>query len=102
MDYRLQLLSFLLSFIFGIVLAIVNQVFLIYIRNKYQVIRYLLATFLAFDLAMLYMALMYKTNEGVVHIYFILVMFIGVYIGNKVNILSILQKFRKVCCRKKK
>ncbi len=102
MDYKIQLLSFLASFGFGMIMAIVNQVFLIYVKNKYLVIKYLLATFLAFDIAMFYMALMYKINEGVVHIYFIMVMFIGVYFGNKVNILSILQKLKQVCCRRKK
>jgi hypothetical protein len=92
MDYKIQLLSFLFSFIFGIFFYITS--FLNYkMINKYNVIlRYLITIAFIIDISLLYILMMYKINYGVIHIYFVMVLFIGYYIGFRYC-----KKFRKIC-----
>lgn len=97
MDYKIQIISFLFSFIFGVFFyyaSLLNYKFI----SKYPVIlRYLITLIFVLDISLLYILFMYKINYGIVHIYFIIVLFLGFFIGS-----IYCKKLRKLCKIKKK
>ncbi len=99
MDYKVQLLSFLISFIYGIFYYFVIYIFKCYVKNKKNFVKYLLATFLALDLALLYIAILYHVNNGIVHIYFLMIGACGVMCGARVKKMSIAKKWRLKNCK---
>lgn len=97
MDYKVQIISFLFSFIFGVFFyytSLLNYKFI----HKYPVIlKYLITLIFVLDISLLYILFMYKINYGVVHIYFIIVLFLGFLCGSIYR-----KKLRKLCKINKK
>jgi hypothetical protein len=97
MDYKVQLISFLFSFLFGIFFYLTS--FINYkIVDKYNIIfRYLITLTYILDISLLYILMMYKINYGIIHIYFVIVLFIGYFVG-----VVYCKKIRKICKIKRK
>ena len=70
MNYKIQLISLIFSFF--------NYKM---IKNTNVFLKYLISLFYVFDMALLYILLMYKINYGVIHIYFIGILLIGYILG---------------------
>lgn len=82
MDYRIQILSFLCSFLYGIFFYL-TSLFHYHLISKYSsFLKYFITIVYTFDVALLYVLLMYKVNYGVIHIYFVLVLFLGFFIAS--------------------
>ena len=77
MDYKLQLLSFVVSFIYGIVFYLGNRLNSYLIKNEKVVFKYINTFLFIIDFALLYVVLIYKVNRGIFHIYFIIVAILG-------------------------
>ncbi len=81
MNSNLQLISFIVSFGFGIFfyyLTILN----FYLIKKFKVIIQHILTFIyTIDMTIIYIIIMYHLNKGYFHIYFIIMVFIGFFTG---------------------
>ncbi len=92
MNYKLQLISFLFSFLYGIFFYASSLLHKKIIQKHSWFIQYFITFLYVLMVAILYVLLMYKVNYGVIHIYFILVLFCGFYFG-----FVYLKKLRKIC-----
>ena len=72
MTINTQLKSFLLFFVFGIILYIINHI-LHYIIKKSKLIYLVLPMF-----TIVFMIVLYNINSGKIHIYFIAIMILGI------------------------
>ncbi len=97
MNYKLQLLSFLVSFLFGIFFYFTSLLNHKIIKKHSIFFKYIITFIYILDISLMYVLLMYKVNYGVIHIYFIGILFLGFYVG-----WLYCKKFRKFCKVKKK
>jgi len=77
MDYKIQLLSFLLSFLFGIFFSFVSQFHYDLVFSLKKFMRYLLTFLFILDISLGYILMMYYINDGVIHLYFVGVTLLG-------------------------
>lgn len=92
MNYKIQLISLIFSFFYGILFYATSYFNYKMVKNCNVVLRYLISIVYVFDISLLYILLLYKINYGVVHVYFIGVLLIG-YVFGWYN----LKKIRKYC-----
>ncbi len=78
-----QIKSFIISFIYGIIYAaLFNLNYKVLFFNKKSLI-ILTNIFFNFDIFLLYFLLLKMINNGVVHIYFLMLLLLGFVVGNK-------------------
>lgn len=77
MNSYVQVLSFVVSFIYGLVFYLLSYANKIMINNKNNVIKLLITLVFVIDMVILYIYIMYKINFGMIHPYFVAVVFIG-------------------------
>lgn len=80
MDYKIQILSLIFSFGYGIFfyfLSILNDKVLI--KNK--ILSVIVLILFVFINALLYITILYKINFGVFHIYFLIMLALGYYVA---------------------
>ena len=80
MNINIQLLSFIFSFSYGIIISYLYNLFYIFLETK--VLRYkILSNFLFYiNIFLIYFILLRKINDGVIHIYFILLTLLSFYL----------------------
>lgn len=77
MEETLQLLSFFCSFLFGFCFSIFTC-FHFKVSEKYPTFLKYISTFLfILDVLLAYLLIMYYLNNGVIHIYFLVFVFLG-------------------------
>ena len=96
MDYKIQIISFIFSFIFGGFFYITSVLNYHFITKYPKIFKYLITLVYILDIALLYILFMYKINYGVIHIYFVIVLFLGFYVASIYS-----KKLRKICKIKK-
>lgn len=77
MDYKIQLLSFLFSFLFGIFFFITNYFNKKLITNKRMFFQYIITFLYIINIVLFYILILYKINRGVFHIYFLIMVLLG-------------------------
>ncbi len=77
MNSYIQLISLIISFIYGIVLYYLNLFNIKKFNNKNIIIKSLIYILYLFDISLLYVCILYKLNNGILHIYFILCILLG-------------------------
>ncbi len=77
MDYKIQLLSFLFSFLFGIFFFITNYFNKKLITNKRMFFQYIITFLYIINIVLFYILVLYKINRGVFHIYFLIMVLLG-------------------------
>ena len=92
MNYKIQLISFLFSFIFGIFFNLVSKLNYKIVAKYPKLLRYIITMVFILDVSLLYVICMYRINYGVIHIYFILVLFIGFFCASLYG-----KKLRNIC-----
>ena len=92
MNSYIQVLSFIISFIYGIIFYLLTRFNNYILENKHKVLRFIITLVFIVDVVILYVYLMYKVNNGYFHIYFIIVVIIGFVIMNKFY-----DKLQKAC-----
>ncbi len=96
MTTKLQLLSFLVSFLFGIFFYFTSLLNYKLIHKHSVLLKYGITFIYSVILSLLYILIMFKVNYGVIHIYFIGMLFLGFLFAWKYC-----QKFKKICQVKK-
>lgn len=77
MSSYVQVLSFLISFIYGICFYLFTRFNKFMLSNKNNVIKLLVSLVFVIDMVILYIYIMYKINYGMIHPYFVAVVFFG-------------------------
>ena len=77
MNSYIQLLCLILSFIFGILIYYANIFNNNVLKRKNIIIKLMLSVLYLFNMSLLYVVLLYKLNDGVLHIYFVLLILLG-------------------------
>lgn len=77
MNSYVQVFSFLVSFIYGIVFYLFARFNKFILSNKNNVIKLLVTLVFVIDMVILYIYIMYKVNFGMIHPYFVAVVLVG-------------------------
>lgn len=104
MNYKLQLISFLASFLFGIFFSFANEIHYKLITRQKVWMKYILTIIFIIIIVLLYIILIYFINHGIFHVYFLLFLLLGycVTLGSvKKIICSVKSKIKQLQNRKK-
>lgn len=85
MNSLLQLISFKVSFIYGILFYLLTNLNFKLIKNLKLVYQHILTLIYVLDMIIIYLIIFYHLNNGYFHIYFILMVFIGFFVGFIIN-----------------
>lgn len=92
MDYKIQIISFIFSFIFGILFYLTSKLNFNFIKKYNVIFRYLITIAYVLDVSLIYIICMFKINYGIIHIYFVLILFLGFFLAS-----LYCKKIRKYC-----
>lgn len=81
MNAKLQLISFLLSFVYGIIFYLLTSLNFKLIEKMRVLYKHIITFIFVLDIAIIYIIIMYHLNKGYFHIYFILMVLIGFIAG---------------------
>lgn len=95
MTNKVQLLSFFLSFVFGILFSLFSHYHYRMVFSLKKIFRYVLTFLFILDISFCYILFMYYVNHGVVHIYFVIVTLIGYCVEKKIH--QNVKKYVKFC-----
>lgn len=98
MDSLTQIISFIVSFVYGIgfyMLAKFNKSIL---YAKKDIWKFIVTFIFIIDIVILYLAILFKINKGTIHPYFIITLIFGFVLGN--CILNLLKNICKKCVNK--
>ncbi len=84
MELIIQIKSLCLSFLMGIFFSLMFNLFYKYLFTKYTIINIISNLFFSMLLFGIYFFLLYLVNNGILHIYFLIIFFIGFYLYNKI------------------
>ena len=84
MSLLVQIQSFSISFLYGIFLSFMFNLLYNFLFTKYLVINIINNLFFSFVAFGIYFFLLYLVNNGIVHIYFLITLFISFYLYNKI------------------
>lgn len=85
MNSNLQLISFLVSFLFGLIFYFLTYINFKLIKDLKKIFQHLLTFIYVIDMTIIYIIIFYHLNKGYFHIYFIFTVFIGFIIGFLIN-----------------
>lgn len=86
MKIDVQLLSFLVSFLYGIGFYLFTRFNKFMLSNKNNVIKFLVTLVFIIDVVILYIYFMYKINYGNIHPYFVVFVVLGfLFMGKYFN-----------------
>lgn len=99
MTANMQLLTFILSFLYGIAASFLFKLNYKIVNNLKRVFNNIITIIFTLDVLIIYVVLIYYLNNGYLHIYFIMTLLIGIFIGfsylKDVNLRKIYVKIRK-------
>lgn len=81
MNSNMQLLSFFISFIFGVLFYFFTMINFKLIKNLKRWIQHVLTFIYVLDVIIIYIIIFYHLNKGYFHVYFILVVILGFIFG---------------------
>ena len=79
MNSYVQVFSFLVSFIYGVLFYLFARFNRFMISNKNNAIKLIVTFVFVIDMVILYIYLMYKINFGIIHPYFVMVVVLGFF-----------------------
>ena len=83
MNSYVQVISLLVSFIYGIVFYILSKFNKYIISKKNNIVKLLVTTVYVVDMVIIYIFIMYKINFGNIHPYFIISLILGFVLSIK-------------------
>ena len=90
MNLKIQVFSLLFSFFYGILFSFCVNLNYQYLFFKKKIFRILMTFLFLLDMALLYFLILKFINDGIIHIYFYLMLCVGFYIS-----FPIMKKIRK-------
>lgn len=97
MDNKLQIITFIFSFIYGFSFFYLEELnYLINKKNK-CFIKYLNNTLFILNMVLIYVIINYKINNGYFHIYFLITIVLGYFLANYTqnNVKDLINKYKK-------
>ncbi len=85
MELEKQLLSLIFSFSYGILVSYIVNILYYYLNNTKLKYKMLLNLLIFVNVFLLYFICLRKINNGIIHVYFIIVLIIGFSLFNKNN-----------------
>lgn len=83
MNVNIQLLSFFVSFLYGLGFYLFTRFNKFMLSNKNNVVKFLVTFVFIIDVVILYIYFMYKINFGSIHPYFVLFVVLGFFVMAK-------------------
>lgn len=83
MNYKIQLLSFLFSFLYGVFFYFTSLLNYKFIKKLNKIFQYAITFAYMLNIAIIYICLSFKINNGNIHHYFIFMVLIGFAAGHK-------------------
>ena len=83
MNSYVQVISLLVSFIYGIVFYILSKFNKYIISNKNNIVKLLVTTVYVVDMVIIYIFIMYRINFGNIHPYFFISLILGFVLSIK-------------------
>lgn len=83
MDIKIQLIIFLISFLYGFILANLSYLNYKFLQGKSNFFKLLFNLIFTLDVVFVYLVILYKINYGVFHVYFLGILSVGFLIGYK-------------------
>lgn len=80
MNLKVQLLSLAFSFAYGVLFSFLVNVNYRFLFAKKRVVQIIMTFLFLLDMALLYFLILRYLNEGIIHIYFFLMILVGFYI----------------------
>ena len=81
MNAKLQLITFIISFIYGIIFSLLTIYNFKLIAKLKVIFKHLITFIYVLDMTIIYIIILYHLNKGYFHIYFIMTVFLGFVIG---------------------
>ena len=97
MNSFIQLLSFLVSFLYGMIFYLLSRFNYFILYNKNNIIKFIVTLVFIIDIVILYVYMMYKINNGYFHIYFVALVVLGFVLMYKCY-----NFFKNICLKKLK
>lgn len=100
MNSKIQVLSFAISFLYGIFFFLLTKFNKYIVGGKKIFFQFIVTLIFIIDIVILYIYIMYKINFGIIHPYFLMILLLGYYLTaisfNKIK------KLCKICVKKVK
>lgn len=77
MNSYLQLLSFFVSFGYGMLFYLLTRFNKFILSNKKYFLQFIITLVFIIDIVIIYIYIMYKINNGIIHPYFVITLIIG-------------------------
>ena len=81
MNIFVQLISLLISFIYGLFIYLLFRLHWNYVIHYSFLLKCFFSFLLGLDISLLYIYLLFSINSGVFHLYFLFAMLLGVIVG---------------------
>ena len=81
MNSNIQIISFIVSFIYGVIFYFVTKINFHLIKDLKLYLKHILTFIYTLDMAIIYIIILYHINKGYFHIYFIMLVFLGFIMG---------------------
>lgn len=79
MTLKIQIICFIFSFLYGVVISFLVNLNYDVLFNKKLVLKILADFFFFVDLALLYFIILRFINQGILHIYFLILLLVGFF-----------------------
>ena len=86
MNNYIQLISLVISFIYGILFFFLTKIHFDIVEDLKSVYKHFLTVLYTLDMIIIYALILYKINDGYFHIYFIVLVLLGFLIGYLYNV----------------
>jgi len=90
MNLKIQIISFLFSFLYGVFFSFLFNLHYQFLFYRNKIIQVIITLLFLLDMALLYFLVLQMINNGIVHVYFYFLLFLGFY-----TTFSFFKKFRK-------
>lgn len=81
MTSNMQLLTFLISFIYGVLFYYLTIINFKLIEDLKKYMKHIITFIYVLDMIIIYIIMLYNLNKGYFHIYFIVMVIIGYFVG---------------------
>lgn len=80
MTSEIQVISFIVSFIYGIFFYLLARFNKFILSNRKDLFKLVITVIFVIDIVILYIYIMFKVNNGIIHPYFVAIIIIGYYL----------------------
>jgi len=100
MSSNIQLISFVISFLYGVIFYFLTIINFKLIENIKKIYQHILTFIYVIDITIMYVIVLFHVNKGYFHIYFIIMVFVGYLVGfiiakkvlSKINVNKIIRR----------